>query len=50
MAQIVVEKESIFLLSEENEKFRHEILNFIPTELLANINCEEEALWHILEG
>lgn len=50
MAQIVVEQESIFLLSEENEKFRHEILNFRSTELLTNINCEEEALWHIWEG
>ena len=50
MAQIVVEQESIFLLSEENEKFRHEILNFRPTELLTNINCEKEALWHIWEG
>ena len=50
MAQIDVEQDGIFFLSEENEKFRHEILNFRPTELLSNINCEEEALWHILEG
>ena len=33
-----VEKESISLLSEENEKFREEILNFRPHELLAKID------------
>jgi hypothetical protein len=36
-----VEKESIFLLSEENEKFREEILNFKPHELLVKIGCEK---------
>ena len=38
MAQIVVEQESIFLLSEENEKFRHEIMKFRPHELLVKIS------------
>ena len=33
-----VEKESYFLLSEENEKFREEILNFRPHELLVKID------------
>lgn len=33
-----VEKESIFLLSEENEKFREEIMYFRPYELLVKID------------
>ena len=33
-----VEKESIFFLSEKNEKFRHEIMNFRPYELLVKID------------
>lgn len=33
-----VEKESISLLSEDNEKFREEILNFRPHELLVKID------------
>lgn len=36
-----VEKEGIFLLSEENEKFREVILDFRPNELLANLNCKK---------
>lgn len=33
-----VEKESIFLLSEENEKFREKIMNFRSNELLVKID------------
>ena len=33
-----VEKESISLLSEENEIFREEIMNFRPYELLVKID------------
>lgn len=33
-----VEKESIFLLSEENEKFREKIMNFRSHELLVKID------------
>jgi hypothetical protein len=36
-----VEKESISLLSEENEIFRDEILNFKSHELLVQINSEK---------
>ena len=36
-----VEKEGIFLLSEENEKFREEILNFKPHELLVKTDYEK---------
>lgn len=36
-----VEKEGIFLLSEENEKFREEILNFNPHELLVQTDYEK---------
>ena len=35
---IEVEKEDISLLSEENEKFREEILNFKSHELLVKID------------
>ena len=38
MAQIVVEQDSIFLLSEENEKFREKIMNFRPNELFVKID------------
>lgn len=38
---IEVEKVEIFFLSEENEKFRGEILNFNPHELLVKIDCEK---------
>ena len=38
---IEVEKDEIFFLSEENEKFREEILNFKPHELLVKIDCEK---------
>jgi hypothetical protein len=38
---IEVEKEGISLLSEENEKFREEILNFKPHELLVKIDCKK---------
>ena len=33
-----VEKESIFFLSEENEKFREKIMNFRSNELLVKID------------
>jgi hypothetical protein len=33
-----VEKESIFLLSEENEKFREKIMNFRQNELFVKID------------
>ena len=36
-----VEKEGIFLLSEENEKFREEILDFKPHELLVKTDYEK---------
>ena len=36
-----VKKEGIFLLSEENEKFREEILNFNPHELLVKTDCKK---------
>ena len=38
---IEVENDGIFFLSEENEKFREEILNFNPHELLVKVNCEK---------
>jgi hypothetical protein len=38
---IEVENDGIFFLSEENEKFREEILNFKPHELLVKVNCEK---------
>jgi hypothetical protein len=38
---IEVENDGIFFLSEENEKFREEILNFKPYELLVKVNCEK---------
>ena len=38
---IEVEKEGISLLSEENEKFREEILNFNPHELLVQTDYEK---------
>ena len=36
-----VEKEDISLLSEENEKFREEILNFKPHELLVKTDYKK---------
>ena len=33
-----VEKEGIFLLSEENEKFREKIMSFRPNELFVKID------------
>jgi hypothetical protein len=41
MAKIEVEQDNIFFLSEENEIFRDEILNFKSYELLVQINSEK---------
>jgi hypothetical protein len=41
MAKIEVEQDNIFFLSEENEIFRDEILNFKSHELLVQINSEK---------
>ena len=41
MAKIEVEQDNIFFLSEENEIFRDEILNFKSHKLLVQINSEK---------